>query len=57
MPMIGACVASDEVDVWQPARPVEPELAGQLRYYTTRLHSAAFAVPAFVGRLFDGGRG
>lgn len=55
--MIGACVASDEVDVEQPARPVEPELAGQLRYYTTRLHSAAFAVPAFVGRLFDVGRG
>ncbi len=49
--MIGACVASDRDDVTTPSRPVPPELAGQLRYYNTELHHAAFCNPQFVRRL------
>ena len=50
--MIGACVASDRGDVRIPKREVPPELAAQLRYYTSDVHRAAFANPAFVNRLF-----
>lgn len=50
--MIGACVASDRGDVRIPKREVPPKLAAQLRYYTSDVHRAAFANPAFVNRLF-----
>jgi len=54
--VIGACVASDGGDVRVPKRPLEPELAKQLRYYTPEIHRASFVVPAFLGRSFDGSR-
>ena len=50
--MIGACVASDGRDVRTPDRPLPPELAGALRYYTSEVHAASFALPGFVARLF-----
>ena len=46
------CVASDGGDVRIPKREGPPELAAQLRYYTSDVHRAAFANPAFVNRLF-----
>ena len=49
--MIGACVASDACDVSRPCREVEPELAAQLRYYTSEIHRASFAQPAFLRNL------
>ena len=49
--MIGCCVAGD-LDVRRPKRQVSPELAQKLRYYNTEIHSAAFANPAFVSRVF-----
>lgn len=51
--MIGACVASDGRDVTTPDRQLSPELAEKLRYYTSRVHAASFAMPGFVGRLLD----
>ena len=52
--MIGACVASDGRDVTAPDRPVPPELAEKLRYYTSEVHAASFVRPAFVERLLGG---
>ena len=49
--MIGACVASDGRDVTTPERPVSPELAEELRYYTGEVHAASFVMPAFVKKL------
>ena len=49
--MIGACVASDARDVTRPCREVEPEIAAQLRYYTSEIHRASFAQPAFLRDL------
>ena len=49
--MIGACVASDGRDVTTPDRPVSPELAATLRYYSGEVHAASFTLPAFVKRL------
>lgn len=49
--MIGACVASDGRDVRTPARQVPDELAAELRYYTSHVHAASFALPGFVERL------
>ena len=49
--MIGACVASDGRNVTTPDRPVPPELAEKLRYYTSKIHAASFVQPAFVERL------
>ena len=49
--MIGACVASDGRDVTTPERPVSPELAEKLRYYTGEVHAASFVMPAFVKKL------
>lgn len=51
--MIGACVASDGRDVTVPDRPVPPELAKILRYYTSEMHRASFTPPAFVKRLLE----
>ena len=51
--MIGACVASDGREVCTPDRPLPAKLAKQLRYYTSAVHTASFALPAFVSRLFD----
>ena len=50
---IGACVASDRESVSEPARPVPPEMAEKLRYYTEDVHRAAFANPAFVKKLLE----
>ena len=52
--MIGACVASDGRAVTTPDRPVPPELAEKLRYYTSEVHAASFIRPAFVERLLGG---
>ena len=49
--MIGACVASDARDVTLPCREVEPAVAAQLRYYTSEIHRASFARPAFLRDL------
>lgn len=49
--MIGACVASDGRDVTTPDRPVSPELAECLRYYTSQIHTASFAMPGFVAKM------
>ncbi len=51
--IIGTCVGSDGGDVREPKRPVPPELARQLRYYTSEIHRAAFVQPAFVNQLFE----
>ena len=49
--MIGACVASDGREVTTPDRPVPPELAKVLRYYSGEVHAAAFTLPGFVKEL------
>ena len=49
--MIGACVASDGRDVTAPERRVPRELAEKLRYYTSEVHAASFAMPGFVAQL------
>ena len=51
--MIGCCVAGD-TDVTVPKREVAPELAEKLRYYNSKIHSAAFANPNFMERIFKG---
>lgn len=51
--LIGACVASNDVDVTKPNRKVEPEMETKLRYYNTQLHSAAFVQPLFSRRLWE----
>ena len=49
--MIGACVASDGREVTTPDRPLPPDLAKVLRYYTSEVHAAAFTLPGFVKDL------
>ena len=49
--VIGCCVAGD-FDVTRPKRNVSPELAEKLRYYNSKIHTAAFANPNFISRLF-----
>lgn len=52
--MIGCCVAGD-TDVTLPKRSVPPELAEKLRYYNNAVHTAAFANPNFMARVFNQG--
>ncbi|MBQ8754963.1 MAG: polyamine aminopropyltransferase [Lentisphaeria bacterium] len=52
--MIGCCVAGD-IDVTVPKRTVSKELAENLRYYNSEIHSAAFANPNFISRIINRG--
>lgn len=49
--MIGCCTASDSRDVTIPAAVPDEKIAGKLRYYNEKVHTAAFAKPQFVSNL------
>ena len=50
---IGICVGSIGPDPTSPARPQDPGLQADLRYYSPSVHAAAFVLPAFGQRLVE----
>jgi len=54
---IGVCLGSMGPKLVQPARAVSGEIQEQLKYYSPKVHEAAFVLPYFAEKMMDAANG
>ena len=50
---LGVCMGSLGPELKRPARQMDPVLLNQLRYYSPRVHKAAFVLPRFAEKFVN----